>query len=222
MRLIGAYVGLTFLALLALESPTSAALITVPTTGTVEDFNSRTGCGYCFTGGPVVLPSGVTFTAGLAGTNSGLGAVLGTGGYGLGGNGDWDGVFFAGVDGPANWMIFEFPTAVSAVSALMNYFTPTPSAPTVEALDAGFAVLESYDLGVAAPIGTPAGFNSGEWRGIVRGSADIKALRVINTYIVVDDLTFGGVPDVVPEPAVPVLVIGGFVAAYVRQRRRNA
>jgi hypothetical protein len=199
------------------------SLITVPTTGTVEDFNSRTGCGYCFTGGPVNLPSGVVFTAGTAGTNSGLGAVLGTGGYGLGGNGSWNGVYFAGVDGPSNWMLFQFPSLVSAVSGFMNYGPGFGGPPTVEVLDSGMNVLESYDLSIFAPISTPGGNNAGAWRGIVRGSADIQYMRFVNSYIVVDDLTFGGRPrGEVPEPSTAMLLAGGLglLGLAVRRSRR--
>ena len=203
------------LALLAIPAMSSAGLITVSTTGTVENFSSRSGIGYGFTAGPVTLPSGVVFTAGTAGTNSGIGGVLGTGDYGLGSNGWWN-TYFAGVDGPTNWMIFEFPTAVSAISAFMNYYPGLGGNPTIEALDASFAVLEGYDLSLLAPISTPGGSNAGAWRGIVRGTSDIKAFRVTNGYAVVDDLTFGGVPSRVPEPGSSLLLLGMGLAGLGR------
>ncbi len=194
-----------------------------PRTGTVEDFDSRTGCGYCFTTGPVVLPTGVVFTAGALGANTGVGAVLGTGNYFLAVNGSWSEIFFAGVDSGANFMIFEFPSAVSAVSALMNYAAGVGDDPIIEALDANLSVLESYNLAVAAPISTPGGFNAAEWRGVVRGSADIKALRVKNAYIVVDILTFGGDPvSSVPEPSSAFLTVVALALLGSSSRRLRA
>ena len=143
----------------------------------------------------------------------------------MGSNGGWDFVYFAGVDGPDNYMIFELPSAVSAISARMNYCPDCGGAdPVIEALDAGFAVLESWNLALFAPISTPGGFNAAEWRGIVRGSADIKALRVANSYIVVDDLTFGGIPvtpNPVPEPATLLMLSGALLALGIAKRRQS-
>jgi len=212
----------TALLAIAFQAIGFSALITVSTTGTVETFNSQAGMGYNFTAGPVLLPSGVIFTAGTAGTNSGLGAVLGEGSYGLVDNGSWEPpVVFAGVDGPDNWMMFAFPSLVSAVSGFMNYCVGCGAPDAIlEVLDSGLNVLESYNLATDAPISTPFATNAGAWRGVVRGTADIAYLRVINSYTVVDDLTFGGVPNPgVPEPSTAVLALGAAaVLGFLRRR----
>ena len=198
-----------------------AGLIDTPVAGGVETFNSRTGCGYCFTTGPVVLPSGVTFTAGAASTNSGQGAVLGTGVYGLGGNGNWSTPYYAGIDSYFGWMTFELPSLVSSVSAFMNYL-PGDSGATILALSAGSTVLEQYSLDLTLPISTPSATDAGAWRGIQRSSADIKAFQILGNYAVVDTLTFGpAVPDA-PEPSTTALLAGAMLLLARVGRRRAA
>lgn len=197
---------------------------------TVVDFNAFVGGGYGFTLGPVAVGGGVTFTA-TGPNNSGIGAVLGNGGYGLGANGSWDtgttapGAY-TGVDGadPATSMTYTLSSPVAAIGGFMNYAPGIISGyPLIEALDSSSAVLESYNLEALAPISTPGGYNDGAFRGIVRPSADIYAFRVVSAYAVLDDLTFART--VIPEPAETAMAgaaLAGLGAVWLRRRNKKA
>jgi hypothetical protein len=213
-------------------SAAQAALVTSSAgfvSPTVVDFNAFAGGGYGFTYGPVAVGAGVTFTA-TGPNNSGLGAVLGEGGYGLGSNGMWDtGTTAPGAytgvdgDGTTSSMTYTLSSPVAAIGGFMNYVPGYSGFPLIEALDSGSNVLESYDLELLAPISTPGGFNDGAFRGIVRPSADIYAFRVVSAYAVLDDLTFAG--GVIPEPAetaVAGATLAGLGAILLRRRNKKA
>lgn len=195
---------------------------------TVVDFNAFAVGGYGFTFGPVAVGGGVTFTA-TGPNNSGMGAVLGDGLYGLGGNGDWGtgttapGAY-TGVDGgdPATSMTFTLSSPVAAIGGFMNYVPGYVDYPLIEALDGSNNVLESYNLEALAPISTPGGYNDGAFRGIVRPSADIHAFRVVSAYAVLDDLTFA--TSVIPEPAETAMAgaaLAGLGAVWLRRRNKK-
>jgi hypothetical protein len=203
-----------------------------PLPTSVVDFSQFAGLGYNFTAGPVdvggLVGEVILFTMdNPAVTNSGLGAVLGQGAYGIGPNGTW-GLFdqtYSGVDtGGDGSMIFTFVTPVSAVGGFINYYPDfDPAFPAlIAALDSGGNVLEEYDLNALAPISTPFGENAGAFRGILRGSDDIYGFRLSSSYIVLDDLTFGRGGLAVPEPSSVVLMgLGTLLCAGVVLRRRR-
>lgn len=196
---------------------------------TVVDFNAFAGGGYGFTFGPVAVGGGVTFTA-TGPNNSGMGAVLGDGGYGLGANGMWDtGTTAPGAytgvdgDGTTSTMTFTLSSPVAAIGGFMNYVPGYVDYPLIEALDSSSAVLESYNLEALAPISTPGGYNDGAFRGIVRPSADIYAFRVVSAYAVLDDLTFART--VIPEPAETAMAgaaLAGLGAVWLRRRNKKS
>jgi hypothetical protein len=202
---------------------TDASALAPPTK--VITFEQFAGLGYNFTAGPVdvggLVGETVIFTmSNPAASNSGLGAVLGSGGYGLLGNGFWDDPkTYAGLDAPNSaYMEFAFANPVSGVGGFINYATDFGSM-IIEVLDASDNVLESYDLTVDAPISTPGGYNDGAFRGIVRGTADIAKFRLYNSYVVIDDLTFTS--GVIPEPSTVVLAGIGIGLLGLRSWRKR-
>jgi len=90
----------------------------------------------------------------------------------------------------------------------------------MEALGAGNVVLESYNIGVVAPISTPGGGNDGAFRGILRNTNDIAAFRLSSGYNVIDDLAFSRVSSV-PEPTSLAIFVIGALGMVVRHRRKQ-
>jgi hypothetical protein len=107
----------------------------------------------------------------------------------------------------------------SSVGGFMNY-APGHGVPVIAALAAdGSTVLESYDLSSAAPISTPGGVDAGAFRGIVRGSADIRYFQFSGSYSAIHDITLDGVASSVPEPATIFLSTFALAGlAFVRRR----
>ena len=193
---------------------------------TVIDFEQFAGTGYNFTFGPVQLggPVGmdVVFTANPVGRGiSGRGSVLGSGGYGLGANGEWGGSqTYSGLDSSAGWMTYTFNSGpVASVGGFLNYAPGAGTNVSIEALDAAGNTLESYLLGQVAPIDTPGAVNAGAFRGISRATADIAAFRVSNQFVILDNLTFSPAP--VPEPSTLVLLASGGLALFGRRARAH-
>jgi hypothetical protein len=142
--------------------------------------------------------------------------------HGLGDNGFWSRSGALSNDLTQGAMTFTFNDGpVSGVGGFTNYCTGSQFGCTtsvlIEALDNFGAVLEGYDLAVSAPISTPAGVDAGAFRGIVRPTADIYALRLSYGFHVIDDLAFTRVP----EPSSAVLCIVGVAAAGLSARRRG-
>lgn len=184
---------------------------------------------YGYTFGPVELP-GMVFTRSPGETNSGLGAVLGQGEYGLTGNGGFGaGAVYAGIDDWGGYMDFTLTEGpVSEFGAYVNYALGSQGLggnPYVAALGADGSVLESWDLAALAPISTPDGFNQFAFRGISRDSADIYGLRFGNAYILAAGTATGAVPTgpvaPVPEPSTYLLMLAGLGAVGFVARRRN-
>ncbi len=184
--------GVIFAVLLATGA--SAALVTsssgFPAGSLVINFSQFTGAAQIEgTNGPVqvgtLVAADVVFTS--ANTD---GYLSNFDGWGLSPNGNWTSAHngYASVNDNSNPMVFTFATPVAAVGGFMSY-QPGDGTVTFEALGAGNVVLETYDLTSAAPISAP-GTDGGAFRGIVRPSADIVALRIIGGYAVIDDLTF--------------------------------
>lgn len=195
---------------------TSSASINSPT---VIDF-SAFGPGYTFGSGPVGLGSGVTWS-----TNVG-GSVIGNGNYvllsGTLSNGTWDSnIHDVGLDADPGTMTFTLSTPVSAIGAFMNYAPcAVCSDVTINAFDAMGNSLGSFDINTLAPISTPGGVDRGAFRGISAGSPEIASFTVSNAYVILSDLTFGGVAPVPESSSLFMLGTGllGLVAFAARSK----
>ena len=176
-------------------------------------------------------------------TNSGNGAVLGTGDYYFttaGGIGRFNGVI-AGLDGPSGFMQFVLTGGpVSEFGAYVNY---SPGSglnvigslfggnPYIAALGADGQVLDNeiYDLAALAPVSASDPLTPFAFRGISRTSADIYGLRLGNAFIVAamgpDGTLPTGAPGpvpAVPEPQTYTLMLVGLAAVgWVARRRRT-
>ena len=136
--------------------------------------------------------------------------------HGLDGNGTWNRSGALNNDNTSGTMTFTFNDGpVRGVGGFVNYAVPGYGDYFMEALDSGGSVLESYNISVVAPISTPGGFDDGEFRGILRDSNDIHALRLSFAYNVIDDLSFSRIP----EPSSTALLGVCLLGAWMRRRR---
>lgn len=212
--------------LLATSGIARASLITTDAayTGPSLQLGGFANGNYNFTFGPVLLPGGITFTRDHNTSNSGLGAVLGQGSYGLGANGSFDGnPVYAGYDGANGHMDFRLASPVSQLGFFLNYAPGTGVDPLIEALDIAGNPFETWDLATAAPISTPGGLDQFLFRGITETSATIYGLRLSNSYILATG-TANGAPvpgePTVPEPTSLVLLGSGLVALARKVAKR--
>ena len=205
------------------SGPAQATLLSseVGYTGPALDLTAYVGLGYNFTFGPKPIPGGITFTSNVISSNSGLGSVLGQGGYGLGGNGTFGlPAVYAGLDGTLGYMTFSFAAPVSSFGAYMNYVPGNPTFPTISAYDSLDVLIESWSLPVSAPISTPGGFNAFAFRGIDVGSPIMSSFRMEGNYVLAAATKSGDPKPTVPEPASLLLLGSGVIGLGIWARRR--
>ncbi len=167
---------------------------------TFEDYD-----GY-LTEGPEAVAPGVTFT-GTAGSQ--LGAYIAD----LGDNGLWGlGNHFAAT-GVVGSLHFTFDDAyTSAAGAYLNSFDG--SAMAVIAYGENDQILESY---IVSFDGDNSDWNNGQFFGITRDSADIRAIAFMGMGLVADDMTYAAP---VPEPETYAMMLAGLgLLGFMAKRR---
>lgn len=191
-------------------SPASAALVT----GTPTPFGQPANPSPLF-GTLIDFDDGITGTALAANAYAGLGvtSITNTLGpqlsywptsqsapnyIGTGFANDWDA---------------DILVAFASLQAAVGIGIAGPTELRFELLDAGFNVLEGYDL-ATTPVNTYYYIN--------RLAADVSYLRVAGGFVAIDDLQFATttVPSV-PEPATWAMMLMGFGAAGMALRRRR-
>ncbi len=120
-------------------------------------------------------------------------------------NGTWNnpdpGFGLIGINSSTGSFTLDLGASYASAGVFLNYL-PASAIPTISVLAGdGLTVLESYDIHTAAPISTPNSVNDGAFRGISRPSADIRFLRLADSYIAVHSITVASDPSPVPEPS---------------------
>jgi hypothetical protein len=185
----------------------AAILTSPPVGGTTTTFPGGSGV-FDGPGSATVAGFPITYTNGVVYNYNG--------GFGMAANGSWSWGMI-GINDEVGSMTIDLGGLYDSVGGFMNY-APGYGDPTISAIAAdGTTILESYVLSSVAAISTPSAVNGGEFRGIMRGTADIRYLQISNSYLSMRDITLGA-GSAVPEPSAAVLVLSALGALWLRRR----
>lgn len=209
------------IATLGVATPVLSASLMTSSAGYTGPVLNTGGLGepyYEFTAGPVSLPGGITYTAGVSSS------VIGIGGYGLNNNGDSAATPILGTNSDSSFITLVFDTAVAMFGGGFNYATfdnrGTPGYDPVimRAFDENDVLIASFDVGALAPVSTPGGLDQFRFRGIDGQGQLIKKFEFGGSFAILAAESTA----VVPEPGTWALMILGFGAAgaTLRSRRR--
>ncbi len=174
-----------------------------------------------FGGGPNTFGTSNMVTWSSTNSSNQGGSVFGyTGFYGYGANGVWTGALgpMAGVNdsfdfyGASDTMTFAFASQVSSVGGFLNYYSGGSTATTIAVYDAGWNLIESYDLTFA----TDGSDDSGAFYGFAESSSIIKYFTLTDNYVGITNLTTAAVP----EPSSLLLIGTGLLGAVGYGRKR--
>lgn len=183
--------------------------------GSVVDFRQFIGQ-RTQTNGPVQVGPGIVWSALRDGW-------VGDMPFGLRTNGYWDAgrEGFAALNASDSAMLFNFADPVSHVGAFVNYapYLGQGPLPTIEALDARGAVIDSLTLDIQ----TPNGVNEGRFLGFEHEVDDIFAFRYRARFGVLDDLAWRRERGIIPAPSALAALswLGLAVAGRRRPRTRR-
>jgi hypothetical protein len=200
------------LAVMALAAPVSAASLLTSSAGYSGPTLVLPTDGYIFTAGPFALAGGITYTSTFDFS------VIGTGGYGLAGNGASFTTPIIGTNEGSATVTLTFDNAVASFGGGFNYAPGSGRNPTIAAFDEIGNLIASYDLSVLAPISTPAAIDAFMFRGIDGEGSMIKSFTLSGSFIIMS----GVAGSAVPEPASWAMMIAGFGLVGAAMRRRSA
>lgn len=191
--------------------PAHAGLVTSASGGTTTAFPGGSGC----------YLASAAVVGGFSMSSTGDWCHDFSGGFSLGGNGTWTGFGLVSDNRGSSLITIDLGALYSSAGGFVNY-APGLGTPFITALAAdGTTVLETYDLSTAAPISTPGGVNAGAFRGIQRGSSDIRYLRFGGSFMAMHDITLDSASGV-PEPSTFSMLGVTALAIGIARRRSRA
>jgi hypothetical protein len=202
----------------------SATLLTseVGYTGPTLDIGIYANNPFVRTGGPLLLPGGITYSSEYDSS------VIGTGFYGFGGNGE---VRFGNIIGSNSFtaaVTLTFAIPVESFGTGFNYITPIaglPQAligtPFLSAYDSSNNLIATYDLLTLAPISTQGIIDSFAFRGIDGDGTLIKSFTFKGAGLAAFASPFPTFSASEP-PVLPLFATGlGLMGWLARRKRRQ-